>query len=68
MAITLSPTLERGTILTDKRPELAVVNRGYRGHAETEMRVLLSGARRGLTTKLIADLRRPRAVEAERAT
>jgi transposase, IS5 family len=45
-------------ILTDQRPDLAVVDRGYRGHAETRTRVLISGTRRCLTPKLITDLRR----------
>ncbi|PZX47631.1 IS5 family transposase [Cereibacter changlensis] len=59
------PALEQVTILTDQRPDLAVVDRGYRGHGETETRVLISGARRGLTPKLDADLRRRSAIEAE---
>jgi hypothetical protein len=52
-------------ILTDQRPDLAVVDRGYRGHGEDKTRVLISGTRRGLTPKLIADLRRRSAIEAE---
>jgi transposase, IS5 family len=62
---TLRPALEQVTILTDRRPDLAVVDRGYRGHGETRTRVLISGTRRGLTPKLIADLRRRSAIEAE---
>jgi IS5 family transposase len=62
---TLQEALEQVEILTDKRPDLAVVDRGYRGHAETRTRVLISGTRRGLTPKLIADLRRRSAIEAE---
>ena len=62
---TLRQALEQVAILTDKRPDLAVVDRGYRGHAETRTRVLISGTRRGLTPKLIADLRRRSAIEAE---
>ncbi|MFN3273456.1 MAG: IS5 family transposase [Paracoccus sp. (in: a-proteobacteria)] len=62
---TLRPALEQVTILTDQRPDLAVVDRGYRGHGETRTRVLISGTRRGLTPKLIADLRRRSATEAE---
>ena len=52
-------------VLTDQRPDLAVVDRGYRGHGETRTRVLISGTRRGLTAKLNADLRRRSAIEAE---
>jgi IS5 family transposase len=62
---TLKQALEQVTILTDQRPDLAVVDRGYRGHGETKTRVLISGTRRGLTPKLIADLRRRSAIEAE---
>jgi transposase, IS5 family len=62
---TLKEALEQVTILTDHRPDLAVVDRGYRGHGETRTRVLISGTRRGLTPKLIADLRRRSAIEAE---
>ena len=62
---TLAPTLEQVEIVTDQRPDLAVVDRGYRGHGALKTRVLISGTRRGLTPKLIADLRRRSAIEAE---
>lgn len=62
---TLKEALEQVTILTDQRPDLAVVDRGYRGHGVEATRVLISGMRRGLTPKLIADLRRRSAIEAE---
>ncbi len=62
---TLKEALEQVEILTDQRPDLAVVDRGYRGHGETRIRVLISGTRRGLKPKLIADLRRRSAIEAE---
>ena len=62
---TLREALEQVTILTDQRPDLAVVDRGYRGHGVEATRVLISGTRRGLTSKLIADLRRRSAIEAE---
>jgi IS5 family transposase len=62
---TLKAALEQVTILTDQRPTLAVADRGYRGHGETQTRVLISGTRRGLTPKLVADLRRRSAIEAE---
>jgi IS5 family transposase len=52
-------------ILTDQRPDRAVVDRGYRGHGVEATRVLISGTRRGLTPKLVADLRRQSAIEAE---
>ena len=62
---TLKEALEQVTILTDRRPDLAVVDRGYRGDGEDKTRVLISGTRRGLTPELIADLRRRSAIEAE---
>ena len=62
---TLRPALEQVAILTDQRPDLAIVDRGYRGRGEDRTRVLISGTRRGLTPKLIADLRRRSAIEAE---
>jgi IS5 family transposase len=62
---TLQEAIEQVEILTDQRPDLAVVDRGYRGHAETRTRVLISGTRRGLTPKLIVDLRRRSAIEPE---
>ena len=62
---TLGPALEQVEILTDQRPDLIVVDRGYRGHGVEATRVLISGTRRGLTPKLIADLRRRSAIEPE---
>jgi IS5 family transposase len=63
--LTLGPALEQVHILTDQRPNIAVVDRGYRGHGVEATRVLISGTHRGLTPKLIADLRRRSAIEAE---
>ena len=62
---TLNEALEQVKILTDQCPDLAVVDRGYRGHGVEATRVLISGTRRGLTPKLTADLRRRSAIEAE---
>jgi IS5 family transposase len=62
---TLTPALQQVEILTDQRPDLAVVDRSYRGHGEDKTRVLISGTRRGLTPKLRADLRRRSAIEPE---
>ena len=62
---TLGPALEQVEILTNHRPDLAVVDRGYRGHGVDKTRVLISGTRRGLTPKLVADLRRRSAIEPE---
>ena len=62
---TLKEALEQVAILTDQRPDVAVVDRAYRGHGVEATRVLISGMRRGLTPKLVADLRRRSAIEAE---
>ena len=62
---TLGPALEQVEILTEHCPDLAVVDRGYRGHGVDKTRVLISGTRRGLTPKLLADLRRRSAIEPE---
>ncbi len=62
---TLKEVLEQVTILTDRRPDLPVVDRGYRGPGVEATRVLISGTRRGLTPKLVADLCRRSAIEAE---
>ena len=60
---TLKEALEQVAILTGQRPDPAVVDRGFRGHGEDKTRVPISGTRRGLTPKLIADLRRRSAIE-----
>ncbi len=52
-------------MLTDRRPSLAVVDRGYRGHGVETTRVLISGTRRGLTPPLAKLLRRRSAIEPE---
>jgi transposase, IS5 family len=62
---TLGEALEQVEILTDQRPRLAVVDRGYRGHSVETTRVLISGTRRGLTPKLAAALRRRSSIEPE---
>ncbi|MCA3517332.1 MAG: IS5 family transposase, partial [Rhodobacter sp.] len=61
----LRDALGQVEILTDRRPDLAVVDRGYKGHEEDKTRVLISGARRGLTAREVLDLRRRSAIEAE---
>ena len=62
---TLKEALEQVAIVTSQHPDLAVVDRGYRGHGEDRARVLISGKRRGFTPKLIADLHRQSAIKAE---
>jgi IS5 family transposase len=62
---TLAQALEQVAILTDQRPRLAVVDRGYRGHGVEDTQVLISGTRRGLTPTLAAALRRRSSIEPE---
>ncbi len=62
---TLAEALEQVEILTDTRPDLAVVDRGYRGHGVERTQVLISGQRRGLTPALKKLLRRRSAIEPE---
>ncbi len=62
---TLPDALQQVETLTDHRPSLAVVDRGYRGHGVQGTRVLVSGTRRGLTPKLARLLKRRSAVEPE---
>jgi transposase, IS5 family len=62
---TLAPALEQVAILTDQVPDLAVVDRGYRGHGVEITKVLISGTRRGITPLLAQLLRRRSAIEPE---
>ena len=62
---TLAEALEQVEVLTDQRPRLAVVDRGYRGHSVETTRVLISGTRRGLTPALARALRRRSSIEPE---
>ena len=62
---TLAPALEQVAILTEQVPDLAVVDRGYRGHGVETTKVLISGTRRGITPLLARLLRRRSAIEPE---
>jgi IS5 family transposase len=62
---TLAEGLEQVEILTEQKPTLAVVDRGYRGHGVETTRVLISGTRRGLTPILAKLLKRRSAIEPE---
>ncbi len=62
---TLAEALEQVEVLTDRRPSLAVVDRGDRGHGVETTRVLISGTRRGITPALARLLRRRSAIEPE---
>jgi IS5 family transposase len=60
---TLHEALEQVEILTDQRPEFAFVDRGYRGHGVENVKVFISGARRGVTRTIARLLRRRSAIE-----
>jgi transposase, IS5 family len=62
---TLAEALEQVEVLTDHRPSLVVVDRGYRGQGVQGTKVLISGRRRGLTPTLAKLLRRRSAIEPE---
>jgi IS5 family transposase len=62
---TLPDALQQVETLTGCRPDLAVVDRGYRGHAVEGTTVLISGTRRRLTPRLRKLLRRRSAIEPE---
>lgn len=59
----LAEALEQVEVLTDCRPSLAVVDRGYRGHGVATTRVPISGTRRGITPALARLLRHRSAIE-----
>lgn len=60
---TLHEALEQVEILTGERPEMALVDRGYRGHGVETVKVFISGARRGVTRTIAKLLRRRGAIE-----
>jgi len=60
---TLHEALEQVDILTDQRPDMAFVDRGYRGHGVETVKVFISGARRGITRTIAKLLRRRSAIE-----
>ncbi len=60
---TLGEALEQVEILTDQRPEFAFVDRGYRGHDVENVKVFISGAKRGVTRTIAKLLRRRSAIE-----
>ena len=62
---TLGEALQQVETLTDQRPSLVVVDRGYRGHGVQDTKVLTSGTRRGITPRLAKLLKRRSAIEPE---
>ena len=60
---TLAEALEQVETLTDRRPGMAFVDRGYRGHGVEDVKVFISGAKRGVTGTIAKLLRRRSAIE-----
>lgn len=60
---TLDETLEQVEILAEKRPGMAIVDKGYRGAQVEGVQILRSGQRRGVTRAMKAMIRRRSAIE-----
>ncbi|WP_071675903.1 IS5 family transposase [Nioella nitratireducens] len=60
---TLHEALEQLEVLTDQRPDMVFVDRGYRGHGVETVKVFINGARRGVTRTIAKLLRRRSAIE-----
>jgi len=60
---TLHEALEQAQILSNVRPEIAVVDRGYRGVEVDGIRILRSGQKRGVTRVIKAMIKRRSAIE-----
>ncbi|MEZ0192418.1 IS5/IS1182 family transposase, partial [Ralstonia solanacearum] len=59
----LHEALEQAEILSGVRPQIAVVDRGYRGVAIEGVKVYHPGLRKGITRGLRAMIRRRSAIE-----
>jgi IS5 family transposase len=60
---TLAEALEQAAILSDVTPEVAVVDRGYKGVTIAGVKIYHPGLRRGITRALRAMIRRRSAIE-----
>ena len=60
---TLAETLEQVSILTERKPTTAIVDKGYRGVEIEGVRILRSGQKRGITRTLKAMIHRRSAIE-----
>jgi IS5 family transposase len=60
---TLAEALEQAAILSDTKPEVAIVDRGYKGVAVDGVKIYHPGLRRGITRTLRAMIRRRSAIE-----
>jgi len=59
----LAEALEQAAILTDVKPEVAVVDRGYKGVIVDGVKIYHPGLRRGITRGLREMIRRRSAIE-----
>ncbi|MGF6971451.1 IS5 family transposase [Paraburkholderia sp. WC7.3g] len=60
---TLAEALEQGAILSDAKPEVAIVDRGYKGVTVDGVKIFHPGLRRGITRGLRAMNKRRGAIE-----
>ncbi len=60
---TLDETIEQVEILAEKRPGIAIVDKGYRGVQVEGVQILRSGQRRGVTRTMKAMIKRRSAIE-----
>lgn len=60
---TLEETLEQVAILAERKPNTAIVDKGYRGVEIEGVRILRSGQKRGITRTLKAMIHRRSAIE-----
>jgi IS5 family transposase len=60
---TLDETIEQVEILAEKRPGIAIVDKGYRGVKVEGVQILRSGQRRGVTRTMKAMIKRRSAIE-----
>ncbi len=60
---TLAEALEQAAILSDVTPEVAIVDRGYKGFPIEGVKIYHSGMRRGITRTLSAIIKRRSAIE-----
>jgi transposase, IS5 family len=60
---TLGPSLEQVERLTGQVPQEAYVDRGYRGHQVSRLKVWIAGAKRGVTVAIKNKLKRRNAIE-----
>jgi transposase, IS5 family len=60
---TLAETLEQVSILNDRQPKIAIVDKGYQGVEVPNTRILRSGQKRGITKSLRKMIKRRSAIE-----